>query len=296
MRCNRDILIARFLKMRTIFICGLSRSGSTFLQFLLTRHSEVVSLGEIDHVIRRRGEMGPSEKADGLTGLCTCGHSPAACQFWGELIGQLQRKDESDLNLHNAILQRFSEMYTGHAMLDCSKDYRVLAKYYRKPDRAADLKVLLIVRDFRGWILSTLKHAKNRRRRELLVNTYMGAAYFWLIKTIQTRRYLERNNIPYICVCYENLVFQTEGELHKIHRFLGLSDPSTRSAPQHSNTAAHEMYGSPTARAKFLEQNQISYDTSWFSDLRSVYAAPLLAPVYAYNRAIQRQPAMKDPL
>ena len=71
----------------TVYICAAGRSGSTLLDLLIGAHPEAVSVGELLHL--------PKNLA--LNTVCACGEPVAACGFWAQVVGQLNRELGTDL-------------------------------------------------------------------------------------------------------------------------------------------------------------------------------------------------------
>lgn len=61
--------------MKTIFIAGLHRSGTTILDMILGAHTDCIAVGEVDGVIRAERDRAWVESH---YARCTCGQ----CEFW----------------------------------------------------------------------------------------------------------------------------------------------------------------------------------------------------------------------
>jgi hypothetical protein len=264
---------------RVVYILGLSRSGSTFLQFLLASHPRVVGVGEISHTINRYvSRIRPDREH-----VCSCGQEATACPAWGPILPELPALEPTTAHRH--ILRHFAATYPGQILLDSSKTREGLG-YYRERGAggrqlAVDLRVLCMVRDFRGWTLSV---DKARRRRGLPERKHLRTCYQWLYANARNLVLLERARIDYLFLSYENLVFDMARELVRIGAFLGV-DLAAADLDM-SRAEHHDLFGNPMKRDPG-RSTRVAYDDTWKSSWRPGAALPLLAPIYAVNRVSQ---------
>jgi hypothetical protein len=145
--------------MRTVFIAGLHRSGTTLLNFLIGTDPRCVALGETWGVLRDPGRD---------HGTCSCGARVSQCTFWGPLLPQLNGS-------YQPVLERAAEY--GSVAVDSSKRVEALQLL------PADTKVVHCIRDVRGWTLSRGSGAlqwyfRNRRiMRDLANHNTMIVSY-----------------------------------------------------------------------------------------------------------------------
>jgi len=270
--------------MRTVYIASLSRSGSTFLQLLLSSHPEIVGLGEIAHVIKTGGVPTARQAAGGSDGSCTCGHPAADCEFWAPLMPEMAQSDEHAL--HRNILARFKEQFPDKLLLDSSKSEKQFAKYYLQPDSGAgDLRVIFLIRDFRGWVRSVQKHVRKTPGGSFIYRSYLATSYLWYLKNRSIMQMLRRSGVSFLCVSYENLVFHLDEEVERILRFLDVGQVPPGDLDL-GKAVMHELFGSPTIRSSTRHRSQVVYDQSWFCDLRYVVRSPLMLPVLHFNHQV----------
>jgi hypothetical protein len=62
---------------KLLYIAGAGRSGSTMLDIILGNHPDVVSAGEVNHLVYEWSDP---------TVRCACGHPYATCPFWRDLF------------------------------------------------------------------------------------------------------------------------------------------------------------------------------------------------------------------
>ena len=142
--------------MVVIYIMSLSRSGSTFLEFLLANNSNIVTVGEVNHVLNEYCQMNPPKNPP-HGACCSCGEKPNECHFWGPILPTFYKS--SKIEGLSLVLERFQEIYPDKMMVDSSKIWDVIEYYYLSKLISAkepniSLKVLLLVRDFRAWTCS----------------------------------------------------------------------------------------------------------------------------------------------
>jgi len=265
--------------MDVVYILSPTRSGSTFLQFLLGGHSEIVGIGEVSHVLREYCKTTSSSK---ITSHCTCGMQPGLCPFWGSVL-----KDLSSLSLQagfTQILGQFDKIFSDKILLDSSKssvffeDY-YLAHLHSTNDQQLRLKILFLVRDFRGWVMSIKKHQLKSGLSNLWNTNIIINSYRWLYTSVKRLYRVRKYNIPFLPVYYEHLVFDTENQMQRIYDFLGLPPTSFTLSP----TKVHELYGSPTMKSDPRKLSGVVYDAEWMQNWWFFLLGPLFVPPVLFN-------------
>ena len=254
--------------MKVIYIAGLGHSGSTFLELLLASHPDVVGLGEIGLQVERL--MLESSSGAGEA-LCSCGTTARECEFWGELVAKPWLDRHS---AYEAVFARFEEMFPGKIAVDSSKGFRHLAKYVAA-SRSNDLRVVLIIRDYRGWALSRSNTNQRKERRDL---GYVFGCYRWMLTNFQFIWRLSRTQ-DFVHVVYEDLVFSPQVVLQKICSVLGL--PYDESMLE-MNARAHNVLGNGM-KSDAQKNRRIWYDHGWMTNPRLALLAPLVFPVHLYQ-------------
>lgn len=284
--------------MKVAYIHGLSRSGSTILQLMLASHARSLSLGELARVVKNHSEGGrvdPIDAARLRCGLedqlvskhpCFCGAVPNECDFWGGLLSSMPALSRKEA--HQLVLDRCRDEFRCELLIDSSKSTEGLLDFYTSQSGRSDLdvRVIHLVRDFRGWVLSTAKHAVVRRQLgslPWLKQGFLQDCYRWWYSNQRGLKRLQESGMRVMVVSFDRLTLSPESELERIARFLDLSQPLSLSSADLSNV--HELYGNSGVRSN---RNQLSlkYDMQWLSDWRPAAYAPLLWPVYRYNQRI----------
>jgi len=236
-----------------IYIIGIGHSGSTLLDLLISSHSQVTSLGEINILSARRKQL----RQTILENRCTCGAKPILdCLFWQgveqfsgiplqELELDMESKDPVIFKQHNqAIFQAAAAVSGSEFIIDSSKDILRLEKLVTIKE--LNIKPIHIVRHPGGVVYSSIKSGKN-----------------WLTITRQythdfmhTRRYLD--NRDFFTIYYEELASTPQQTLAKLMKWLELPFEDTqlnwKSAPHH-NIGGNKM--------RFSGDSQIKLDNDW---------------------------------
>ena len=278
--------------MDIIYIHGLSRSGSTLLQSLMSCIKDSVGVGELARVIKNysgsqqkdsvdlaREKIGQKPKFQ----YCICGSSHDQCSFWSGMLPSMANASEKEA--HNIVLNHCKNKSNINVIVDSSKTTEDFFKFYiNKNPVIKNVKVLHIIRDFRGWVCSAEKNSDlmNAMGKESLLNSnYVTRCYRWYYANRKGLKRLQHAGLQPLVVSYERLIKDTQKELDRISKHLHLEDqllwPSTK------KTNLHELYGNPGYRQDG-KRDKIQYDMAWCEDIRSLYYGPLLTPVFKYNQ------------
>ena len=265
--------------LRVVYIAGLPRSGSTFLQLLLDSRDDAVGLGEVGQTLQNLESLINDTHG---SRLCSCGLGILDCPFWGPLAKRLQNIPIQQAHLQ--VLSRFSTEFPGKLLIDSSKSRKYLEALYIKNKHLHDveMKILFLVRDSRGWALSYTKHSGRGADNSFY---YVKNSYRWLNANLRLMHYLSKVGKDFKCVSYEGLVFDTIRQLKRVADFLQI--PYLPEIPDMANATAHDVYGSRMKNDKGKRAG-IVYDDSWIRDWRPSALAPLLLPVYWFNYVFHR--------
>ena len=235
-----------------IYITGMGRSGSTLLDLLISSHSQVTSLGEINVLSARRKKTLPQTV---LESRCTCGASTILdCLFW-QRVEQFSGITLEDLDMdsedpvifkqHNrAIFQAAAAASGSEFIIDSSKYIIRLKKLVTIKD--LNIKPIHIVRHPGGVVYSNIKSGKN-----WLTHTRQYTQNFMHI-----RRFLENRHS--FTIHYEELASTPQQTLARLMKWLELPFEETqlnwKSAPHHN------IFGN---NMRFSEDSQIKLDNEW---------------------------------
>lgn len=275
-----------------IYIHGLSRSGSTLLQSLMSRIKYSVGLGELARVIRNhsskpqedpieiaRKNIGESPKFQD----CICGSRPDQCVFWSGILPDMTNATEKEA--HDIVLNHCANSSNINLIVDASKTTEDCLKFYgNKNPLIGNVKVLHIIRDFRGWVCSVEKYAHLMRAagcNSWLNSSYVARCYSWYYSNRKGLKRLQRAGLQPLIISYERLVKDTQQELDRIREYLHFNDDWLQPSTKEMNL--HELYGNAGFRQSD-KKDRIQYDMAWCEDMRSLHYGPLLLPVYRFNK------------
>jgi len=236
--------------IRSIFITGPHRSGTTILNMILGCNSECIAVGEVNNVIK------PGQNRRWIEDhflRCTCGQ----CEFWPEVIKAIDRKDSDDLETRYSIfIAVFSEHFPGKIPVDSSKNIAPLHAL----QRVTNCSTVRIIRDVRAWSVSQSGTICARN----------------MLRWYKLNRYFQKSAPGAIKVGYEPLVLDPEKTVSKLCGQLALHfEPSMLAI---DNTENHILVGN---RMRTNESLTIQYDGRWMRH-NSIWPI-ILSPIMHYN-------------
>ena len=285
---------------KIVYIAGLSRVGSTMLDLVLGCNPKFIGLGEIFQVLRP--DMNRFERNE----YCSCGKLTRDCSFWGVVKDSLKHEKRADLKKrYGHTLGVFESLYgADNILVDSSKLLNVLETVRELPD--AEVKVIYLIRDVRAWTISRLNNRRNSpeyfQRNGYYIKklayqlgwkihlikwslpflTQLPLYYFflWYIQNKQIKQYLERENIDYFSLGYDELGLNPDLIMKKIFEFLGedIVNPDFCS----ENSQSHVLVGNTKKSASDRRQG-IFYDNRWMYRNEWLRPAAMLPKIMRYN-------------
>ena len=243
-------------KIKYIYVLSQRYSGSTLLSFLLATHPDVSTIGERRKFYNK--SLRSKEFAHHKAQHCSCGELFETCPYFNAIkervlartdpailsnnttefhifknkylnriayeiiqLAALNRPESQHLPFQNKInkLSHFNQTLVEEILdLDQSKIFLDTSKIinhvlFLSMVKAFDLQVIWLIRDPRAQVNSAIKY--NNWSVEQATNA-------WKKEMIHNEKMLEKKNINFIKVRYENLCRDTTGELQKIGDFTGL--------------------------------------------------------------------------
>jgi hypothetical protein len=234
--------------LRVIYIVGMGHSGSTLLDFLLSGHSRITSVGEAKTLATK---ISP----------CTCRRSLEDCPFWSAVSRRIETAvdrtlrglhvlgPEPDFGRDNGVFFRAVAQEAGTDwVVDSSKSPQRLKGLLE----SQDLEVLPIhlIRDPRGVVFSNLRKGRSLERyAERYVDNFH-----------QARALLYGRS--HIVVHYEWLASQPRAALQAIQAWLGR--PFEERQLDWGSRDRHNLEGN---RLRFAPGGEIQVDSLWQSAL-----------------------------
>jgi hypothetical protein len=265
---------------KVIYIVGLSHSGSTALDMLLTTAGKAVGLGQVWTVLREA-------PARTLTRVCSCGTSAPECEMWGPVIERLAGlgQDASPRDRYQLVLESVDRLYGPEiAVIDSSKHAEYLTVLVNELP-SVHLAVLHNIKDVRPFTISSLDNlARKDQRRELPEKIF----YQWYRDNRASLRLVERVlGRPPVRVMYEGLCFATDPVAKRLAAALGDDYIDTGAALDRGHT--HIIAGNRLRLPEAGKAKQLAYDSRWFE--RSEWLRPyvLMPMVRKYNEQCLRE-------
>ena len=246
------------MKGSLVYILSDRRSGSTALDYILSSHPSVHSVGE-GRLLDRFYSADPTYSIS--KGRCTCGALISRCAFWsrtmaksaerlgiepGELRSGLRPEEERDTDVRKKVTSHVRELYsaiaasTNSIVLDSSKTVRHLALLLDALPEW-DIRVIHLTRDPYQVARSKIRW---RERQDLNSRPVAYYLYRWLLNERKARRMLRLGRqLQSMTVTYEEFVSNPEPVLGDLAGFLGVS-PNFSLAVQLRDL--HTVAGTPT--------------------------------------------------
>jgi len=277
-----------------LYIGGLGRSGSTLLNDLMAQHESVVSVGEVNRLIKR-GLLSDQ--------MCGCGHAFSTCELWndvGERMGGwdradtttlLSQKDAIDRNRHSLKLL-FPSIYPGakepidgfgewHGrMLVAARDAAGVPLVIDSTKQLStglllrhldsiDLRMVHLVRDARGVAYSwTKSKKKDDVGDDRMMNQYPPGrmAQRWLSWNMLFASFAKLG-IPVLRIRYEDLIANPKQVVEEVLAFGGVEPNNIDFVDGNTITLepTHSIAGNPS-RFKTGEM-ELRPDEAWRENL-----------------------------
>lgn len=256
---------------KILYILSLPHSGSTILDYYLSFHKDVLGLGEIYSILKNK-----RFSFEQTHSICSCGSDIVRCEFWS-LFQEKRDKSVSYLENYQTLLNLASKLGKS-VIVDSSKDISHLEPIIPLfKDGQADLHIVFLIRDARGWAKSITEIEKKRGK---FPKPYFYWFYLWYKRNKEMQEFLRKNKLKFIQISYEEFCFKPQESINKILKFAGLPLESF-SLDNKPNT--HIAFGNRVKKDSEKIKN-ILYDRRWQKDrwLRAVFF--LLPYIYFWNR------------
>lgn len=278
---------------RVIYIGGYGHSGSTLLEYLMSRSPAVLACGEAVSSLRKRA-ANEDEKE------CTCGRMASDCPVWGLLYDP----DRLPPRTHAQLLRQLVEDSGGRhaAIVDSSKTAwgSLSAPFRLRREFGAEFALVHLMRDPTAVCWSVLKQKYRRAERQGRRVRYQTLRCGWVVlswgfSNLACELFGLVHPKQYLRLRYEDLARSPDGRLQALFaRFL----PELRwSAEAGVADNRHQLQGN---RIRFQEIaiEDVREDLSWKTEMPPKYSrvvrplSYLLRLRYGYGAdGAQRPPA-----
>lgn len=236
-----------------IFVGGIAKSGSTIIDRLLATQPGVLGLGEVDHMLDdaklhhpRALSYGPVEQLP-----CSCHQNLKECPLWGPVMADIlggrvpAHADRYRLLMSQA--RKVSEATNSDlTIVDSSKEVgaleKVLALTKEEPPIPTEIRIVLVYRDPRDWLVSDdLKEQDRGRTRNLRIR--LRRLRKWKDRYDELLELVARQKLPTAVVSLATLQSDPGRALTRVLDLLGvLADH--RSSPDLTHSTTHIVWGS----------------------------------------------------
>jgi hypothetical protein len=290
--------------IRTVFILGYTRSGSTLLEQLLSMAPSTVAVGELAYLW---------EQSVRTNSYCGCGSKWTNCSFWKSVLRDLplpdfQKERSPDSRQFWAFFRDFfrggsslTDQHYKHFLKQIESIYlgisdqtgcSVIIDSSKRPffglavSRTQEVSVTFIhlVRDSRACVFSW---KKAKARVEIGKNAFMPelpafrSAVAWVGNNLQAE-ILRRRGCQNIFLRYEDLVTDPTYQVNKILDQIGLPSISPDRNGIFHVPRSHGIWGNP-ARWSSMNAIKVTEDRRWVTQLpkldfavTTLISAPLL--------------------
>jgi len=260
------------MKNTVIYISCLGHSGSTILQYLLASHMNILGAGEIYQIAQ-------TEIFHNNSYICSCGYTVDLCPLWHNFY---ITKYNTEIEFYKQLIKFLEDEYPHiNYLVDTSKSIQGLSPWVNliKESLISEIKILFLVRDVRGWVLSE----KSRRlRKKISPRPLFLSCFDWKRRQKRILKSLQNFGLNFLIVSYESLIFNTQFALSRIAKFINLPLESNTYEINLSNAIVHDVFGN-RMKNDFFKRSMITYDDSWQYHLGINLLIPVLCPIWRYN-------------
>lgn len=250
-----------------IYIAGYGRSGSTLLERILGSNEKIFGLGEVKFLI------------DSISHnkYCSCGEKINNCNYWSEVIENLDLNSEVQNNKVNVKINKIYQEIINNTsdevkyIIDSSKTARdaffrpfLLSKNF-------NVKLIHLVRDGRGCMWSNIK-GSNRKMEQGLDPTLkmpsLRTSISWQLSNLSPEIFkITKNSENYLRIKYEDFVTDPEIELKRLSSYLNidLSEQIDMLINEKEIPLGHQIAGNRLRKKKKII---LKKDIEWKSNLK----------------------------
>ncbi|MEO1402779.1 MAG: sulfotransferase [Cyanobacteria bacterium J06635_1] len=267
-------------------VMSLGHSGSTLMNLLLGTHPDFVSLGEVMHSFMYELKNPEAQ--------CSCGEPASTCVFWGKVLHQVSAETQLDIPKgYQVIFETFQAIYPAaeKQFADSSKSLEVIKLLNSKLKRP--LKVVFVMRDVRSYTISQIdnlsrKFSSFNTKDKIFRNSLIRSRFYfyldWYYRNLRIRKFLERENIAYIQVGYEELCLRPDIVLGKIFEFLKVADCLPEDSLKIAAPSQSESHIIRSNRMRLQKGKQtLSYDTRWLTRNEWILPAAVFPGIMRFN-------------
>ena len=262
-------------KQSIIYIMSNQRSGSTLIENILSKSSEIVSIGEsflLGGYIHREG---PGKVFDWR---CSCGATLVECEFWNKVYGELGITHASEINntkivdpnsrdalpdqkelnvearlLKNRIYSAIFKITGSRVLIDSSKEaFNGLYLYHNSP---YNFKFIYLKRDLRAVTISKHNWRTKYNKKDVGMIKLLLANYLHRVKCKIILSKIDKKDV--FNLNYEDFFEDPQQALNKMSLFFGFKPFNVPEYMELSDD--HTIAGTPNR----IQKRKIQYDDRW---------------------------------
>lgn len=263
-------------KQTIIYILSNQRSGSTLIENILSKSSQMVSIGESYLLGGHVQKTGPGGTWDWN---CSCGSSLVACDFWKKVYRKLNISDPKEitnttidypkgkhkerqvkmnneaLSLMNKVYKAVFEITNCEVLVDSSKEpFYGTYLYHNSP---FNFKFVYLKRDLRAVSISKYRWRKKYNKKKvghlkLLIANYLHRLICWYMLR-------DVNKEDVFSLKYEDFFINPQQTLNDMSNFFGFDKYEVPEYMELNND--HTIAGTPNR----FKKTKIKYDDRWHS-------------------------------
>ncbi|MFS4455774.1 hypothetical protein ACKWB9_06580 [Maribacter sp. 2304DJ31-5] len=262
-----------------IYIMSNERSGSTLIENILTKSSQIVSVGETYLLGGYIHKVGPGFTWDWN---CSCGNSLLECDFWNKIYrhlnisdpreikntkiiypkrkdkGRQKSKNDEVASLMNQIYASVFETANCSIVVDSSKKaFHGTSLYQNSP---YNFKFIYLKRDLRAVTFSKQKWRKKYGAKDISLLKLLIANYIHRLWCFIMLRKVNKKDVFYLK--YEDFFERPQQTLDDMSKFFGFDSYEMPEFMELVND--HTIAGTPNR----FEKRKIKYDAKWLSNVK----------------------------
>jgi hypothetical protein len=278
-------------KPTVIYIISDRRSGSTLLENILSRSSEVTSVGELAMLKGHILKQGPGER---WNWNCSCGKPIMQCVFWHPILKEIFEKYSSSFNTNiewnfkskklfaiavlpfifkNRLLDIISSKKNKEVVSTLNKLYSKIFEQTRKPfivdsskdplqalciyksERHFDVKIIWLKRDLRAIAVSKSKWKEVNTKKQKTLNKLLLDVFYYRRICGAVSSLIKKEDL--LRLNYEELAQHPQEQLNSVTFQFGMDKYV---APEFMLVEVdHTIGGTPTR----FEKRPIVYEDGW---------------------------------
>lgn len=259
-----------------IYIMSNQRSGSTLIENILSKSSQIVSIGESYLLGGHIHKIGPGGAWDWN---CSCGSSLEDCDFWRKVYRELKISKPNEImntkilypkgedkNLiieeNNKVILLMNRIYravfnitSSSVLIDSSKEAFYGTSLYK--NSPYNFKFIYLKRDLRAVSISRNKWRKKYKKEDLGLFKLLLSNYLHRINCWYMLRRVNKNDV--FILNYEDFFKSPQQILNNMSDFFGFDSFDIPEYMELNND--HTIAGTPNR----FEKRKIKYDDSWYS-------------------------------